>query len=92
MTGAVRYVDGTFSTLKATHEAADPLEAAAQAKELGRDGLLGPEVFSASPIFKVDPGESDIANEELLSAADPEDDTTRELLIEREREQQEPDY
>jgi hypothetical protein len=43
-------------------------------------------------VVKANPGESDIANEELLAAADPEDDTVRELLIERERSQQEPDY
>ncbi len=74
------------------HEAADPLEAAAEAKELGRDGVLGPEVSSVSPIFRADPSESDSANEELLAAANPEDDTARDLFIEREREQQEPDY
>jgi hypothetical protein len=83
---------GLFRRSNHRHEAADPLTAAAKAKELGRDGILGPEVTSVSPIFKADPGESDIANEELLSSANPEDDTTKELLIERERQQQEPDY
>jgi hypothetical protein len=83
---------GLFRHSKHHHEAADPLKAAAEAKELGRDGLLGPEVSSMSPIFKADPSESDIANEEVQASANPEDDTTRELLIERERDQQEPDY
>jgi hypothetical protein len=83
---------GIFRRSRTRHDAADPLTAAAEAKELGRDGVLGPEVSSVSPIFKADPGESDIANEELLSSANPEDDTMRELLIERERDQQEPDY
>jgi hypothetical protein len=83
---------GLFRHSKHRHDAADPLQAAAEARELGRDGLLGPEVSSVSPIFKADPGESDIANEEVQSAANPEDDTTRELFIERERDQQEPDY
>jgi hypothetical protein len=83
---------GLFRRSRNRHDAADPLKAAAEAKGLGRDGVLGPEVSSMSPIFKADPGESDIANEELLSSANPEDDTTRELLIEREREEQEPNY
>jgi hypothetical protein len=83
---------GLFRHSKHRHEAADPLKAAAEARELGRDGVLGPEVSSISPILKADPGESDIANEELQASANPEDDTTRELLIERERDQQEPDY
>jgi hypothetical protein len=83
---------GLFRRTKQHHEAADPLAAAAEARELGRDGALGPQVSSMSPIFKADPSESDIANEELQSSANPEDDTTRELLIEREREEQEPDY
>lgn len=74
------------------HDAADQLEAAAEARELGRDGVLGPEVSSMSPIFKADPGESDLATEDVQSWANPEDDTARELFIERERNQQEPDY
>jgi hypothetical protein len=83
---------GLFRRSKQIREAANPLEAATEAKELGRDGVLGPNVFSVTPVVKADPGESDIENEELLSSADPEDDTTRELLIERERQQQDPDY
>ncbi|HEY1761926.1 MAG TPA: hypothetical protein VGG17_04960 [Acidimicrobiales bacterium] len=83
---------GLFRRSKQRHAAADPLTSAAEARELGRNGILGPEVSSMSPIFKADPSESDIADEELQSSANPEDDTTRELLIEREREQQEPDY
>jgi hypothetical protein len=82
---------GLFNRSKHRHEAADPLESTAVAKELGRDGVLGPEVSSGSPIFKAEPGESDVIDEEFLSSADPEDDTTRELLIERERREQERD-
>jgi hypothetical protein len=83
---------GIFRRSKIRNEPADPLETAAEAKALGRDGVLSPDVFSVTPVVKAEPGESDIANEELLASADPEDDTARELLIEREREQQEPDY
>jgi hypothetical protein len=83
---------GLFRRSKQKPEIADPLEAAAEAKALGPDGVLGPQVYATSPIFKAGPGESDEADEELLANADPEDDTTRELLIEREKDEQNPDY
>jgi len=83
---------GLFRRSKRQHEAADPLEANAEAKELNHDGSLGPAVSSMSPIFTADPGEREIDDEELLASANPEDDTTRELLIERERREQEGEY
>jgi hypothetical protein len=83
---------GLFRRSKDHHTDADPLEAAIEAKERGHDGVLGPQVSSAAPILNADPSESDIVEEEMLSSADPEDDMTRELLIERERNQQDPDY
>jgi hypothetical protein len=83
---------GLFRRPKQSREPASPQEAAAEATELGHDGVLRPNVYSVTPVVKADPEESDLENEELLSSADPEDDTTRELLIERERQQEDPDY
>ncbi len=83
---------GLFRRSKHHNESANPLEDAAEAKELGHGGVLGPQVFSVSPVINADPGESDLVNEEFRAAADPEDDTTRELLIERERQQRDPGY
>jgi hypothetical protein len=83
---------GLFRRSKPKHEVADPLEAATEAKELGHDGALGPQVYATSPNFGAEPGESDVAEEDLLASADPEDDTARELFIEREKREQEPDY
>ena len=83
---------GLFRHSKHRAGSANPLEDAAQAKESGREGVLGPEIYAVSPIISADPGTSDLINEEVRAAADPEDDTARELLIERERKQQEPDY
>jgi hypothetical protein len=83
---------GLFGRSKHKHEAADPLEAADVAKELGREGVLEPEGLAVSPFLKPEPGTSDVVEEELLASADPEDDTTRELLIEREKREQGPDY
>ncbi|MGA7836136.1 MAG: hypothetical protein WCA31_13095 [Acidimicrobiales bacterium] len=83
---------GLFRRSRHRPYSADPLEDAAEAKELGREGVLGPQVFTVSPILIAEPGESDIASEEVRAAADPEDDTTKELLIERERRQEEQDY
>ena len=57
-----RTLMGLFRRSKQIHEAANPLEAAAESKELGRDGVLGPNVFSVTPVVKADPGESDIEN------------------------------
>ncbi|MGC2176299.1 MAG: hypothetical protein WA614_12680 [Acidimicrobiales bacterium] len=83
---------GLFRRSKQKHEIADPLEAAAEAKELGHDGVLGPQVYATAPIFDAVPGDSGVAEEEVLANADPEDDTARELLIEREKDEQNPDY
>jgi hypothetical protein len=83
---------GLFRHSKNQHASADPLEDAAEAKQLGRDGALGPEVLAVNPILKAEPVETDLAKEEVRASADPEDDTTRELLIERERRAEEGDY
>jgi hypothetical protein len=83
---------GIFRRSKPKHEVADPLEAAAEAEALGPNGVLGPQVYATSPIFKATPGESDIAEEKVAANADPEDDTAHELLIEREKDEQNPDY
>lgn len=83
---------GLFRRSKQKPEIADPLEAEAEATALGHGGVLGPQVYTAQPIFDAAPGESDVADEEVLANADPEDDTARELLIERERNEQNPDY
>jgi hypothetical protein len=83
---------GLFRRSKPKHDIADPLEAEAEAKALGPNGVLGPQVSAASPNFSATSGESDIAEEEVLANADPEDDTARELFIEREKDEQNPDY
>lgn len=77
---------------RSKHESAEPLEDVAESKELGHEGLLAPQVFSVAPVLKAEPVDSELAEEELRATADPEDDVTKELLIERERRLQNPDY
>lgn len=83
---------GLFRRSKRAHVAADPLEGRSEARELSRDGIENASVPGETPYVRTDPEESDLAEEELIAASDPEDDTSRELLIERERDRQEPNY
>lgn len=77
---------------RSQRESAEPLEDAAEARERGHDGLLTPQVFSVAPVVKAEPLPGELTEEELRATADPEDDVAKELLIERERREQNPDY
>jgi len=73
-------------------EAANPLEEIAEVDETtSPDGSLSSRMAFGLPVIGMQAEKQPVAAEEIRVAADPEDDSAQELLIEHEREAEERD-
>jgi hypothetical protein len=73
-------------------EAANPLEEITEADETtSPDGSLSSRTAFGLPVIGMKAEKQPFAAEEIRAAADPEDDSAQELLIEHEREAEERD-